>query len=245
MSIAVALEMGPDTGLDKWKEGIRKAATDPRWSVHDCDIQNTVSLYNRHLDGVAGYRPLEWQFIKTMAWVETGASSPQWNTRPLQIGVSTDPGLGALLANKEGGNLIVPPGMIMTSATTIPAHNIRAAVGYLLMRMANFDIQSIPGADTALRTEIVKDNDNLSKIAARCGTTLEVLQKMNPQAKILKKGQTLQYRKAAMGKVITGWRAFTATEVARRYNGGGDPNYATKIEYALPLARGAKAAACK
>lgn len=32
--------------------------------------------------------------------------------------------------------------------------------------------------------------------------------------------------------VITGWRPFTTAMVARRYNGGGDPDYARKLEHA-------------
>lgn len=34
-------------------------------------------------------------------------------------------------------------------------------------------------------------------------------------------------------RVITGWRPFDAPTIAARYNGGGDPHYAAKLDYAV------------
>jgi hypothetical protein len=245
MSISVFDQAKPD-GLEKWKQGVRQAPTNPRWSEHDSTIQLIVTQYNTFLKDTPGFRPLDWQLIKAMTWVETGANSPAWKTKPLQIGVSTDPGLGALFSGQEGGDLIVPPGMKLSKAGAQVDYvqNIRAAVGYLLMRMAQFDFKTILDADTTLGHVTVKDGDNLSKIARERGTTVDMLTTMNPKAAAsVHKGQTLDYRKAAVRKVITGWRAFTPAIIAARYNGGGDPHYATKLEYALPLVRSTKAAA--
>ena len=60
----------------------------------------------------------------------------------MQIGNPGDPGLKALLGNKEGGELIVPlfiPRLTEALAGMTPQSNIRSGVGYLLMRMAKFE----------------------------------------------------------------------------------------------------------
>jgi hypothetical protein len=54
----------------------------------------------------------------------------------------------------------------------------------------------------------------------------------------------LKYRKASVQKVIASWRHISTTSIAQRYNGGGDPNYAKKLDYALSLVREGKAALC-
>lgn len=247
MSVEVVeQQVKEDPGLTKWKQGVVRGQGDPRWNEHDCVMQSAATEYNRHLNGTAGYRPLDWLWIKAMSWVESGPHNPEWKRKPLQIGVPTDPGLGALFGGKEGGDLIVPPGMVFTmaSARSDPTHNIRAAIGYLMMRMADYAFRTIPDSDTTIHRAPVRDGDSLAKIARERGTTIEVLQTMNPQAKVLRKGQMLEYRKAAIRKVIIGWHAFTPQEVARRYNGGGDVFYASKLTFALPLVRGAKVAAC-
>ena len=63
------------------------------------------------------------------------------------------------------------------------------------------------------------------------------LEKMNPgvDPKKLHAGDVLKYRKATRGREITGWRSFTTSNIADRYNGGGDPNYAAKLDYVLDL----------
>ena len=119
-----------------------------------------VNEYNRHLFGKAGYFPLDWQLIKVMVWVETGANNSEWNTKPMQIGVVGGPGMTAFLSGKEGGDLILPlalKGRLTTgSVRTIPAHNIRAGIGYLLMRTANFECQSALGSDAKICEITVK-----------------------------------------------------------------------------------------
>ena len=62
------------TGFEKWQDGINKAVGDVRWDAWDCEIQTAVNEYNRHLSDTAGYFPLDWHFIKTMVWVESGAN---------------------------------------------------------------------------------------------------------------------------------------------------------------------------
>lgn len=236
------------TGFERRQDGINNGASDVRWDSWDCEIQVTVSKYNHHLSGTAGYIPLDWQFIKAMLWVETGADHPQWNSRPMQIGVAGDPGLTSFLSGNEGGDLILPPiwkgPLTTTLVRTTPAYNICAGVGYLLMRMANFEYRSVPGADSDIYEVAVKSGDSLEKIARAQASTIDMLKKLNPAVTVLRPGQTLKYTKASVRKVIASWRHISTTSIAQRYNGGGDLNYAKKLDYALSLVREKKTAPC-
>lgn len=175
-----------------------------------------------------------------MIWTESGASSSEWQSKPMQIGVTGDPGLSSLLSDCEGGELIVPPTwrarLTLSSVRSIPSHNIRAGIGYLLMRMANFEFQSVlaPGEST-IRKVTIRSGDSLAMVAKTQGSTLEVIKKLNPASNVLRPGQTLNFQKASMQRVITGWRLVNPENIARRYNGGGDVNYAKKLDYALSL----------
>ncbi|GAB2878899.1 hypothetical protein GCM10027093_12860 [Paraburkholderia jirisanensis] len=239
----------PKTAFEKWQDGLSEAPEDARWNAWDCEIRTIVNEYNRHLAGTAGYSPLNWQYIKAMLWVETGADSREWKRKPMQIGVPGDPGVTSFLSGKEGGDLILPSlwkGRLTTgSVRTIPTHNIQAGVGYLLMRMAFFDYRTVPDADVKVYEVNVKPGDSFEKIAKANGSTPDVLRRLNPAASVLRPGQTLKLQKASVAFVITGWRTVSTVSIAQRYNGGGDPNYAKKLDYALNLVRNGKAALCE
>ena len=68
----------------------------------------------------------------------------------MQIGAWYDPGLRALLYGDEGSELIVPPCFVLTasSAKESPRHNTIAAVGYLLMRMADYRFGTVLDVDS-------------------------------------------------------------------------------------------------
>lgn len=244
----MTVQAPPKTGFEKWQDGINKAAGDAKWNAWDCEIQLAVNEYNHHLSGTAGYMPLDWQLIKTMSWVETGASSSEWGSRPMQIGVAGDPGLTSFLSGSEGGDLILPTlwkgRLTMGSVRSIPAHNIRAGIGYLLMRMANFEHRTVLGDDSKVYEITVKPGDSLAKIAKAQGSAVDTLKKLNPTATILRPGQVLKYQKASVRRVITNWRQISTALIAQRYNGGGDPNYARKLDYAWSLVRKGKVAVC-
>lgn len=238
----------PKTGFEKWQDSIDQAVGNTKWNTWDCEIQAAVNEYNRHLSGIAGYSSLDWQLIKAMVWVETGANNSEWNTKPMQIGVAGDPGMTSFLSGKEGGDLILPPvwkkNMTESSIRTMPAYNIRAGIGYLLMRMAYFEHRSVLGADTRVYEIAVKPGDSLDKIAKTQGSTVDTLRKLNPTATVLRPRQVLKYQKASIQRVITSWRPISIASIAQRYNGGGDPNYAKKLDYALSLVRNGKDALC-
>ncbi|MBR8131641.1 LysM peptidoglycan-binding domain-containing protein [Burkholderia ambifaria] len=236
------------TGFEKWQDGINEAVGNPKWNTWDCEIQIAVDEYNRHLSGTAGYSPLDWRLIKAMLWVESGAANPEWNSRPMRIGVPGDPGLTSLLSDNEGGDLILPPAwkgrLTPSSARTLPAHNIRAGIGYLLMKMAHYEHRSILGADSRIYEITVKPGDNFDKIAKAQGSTVDTLKRLNPASAVLRPGQVLKYRKASVQRVITSWRTLSTTSIAQRYNGGGDPNYTTKLDYVLLALRKGDAVTC-
>lgn len=236
------------TGYEKWQGGLDKAVGDASWDVYDCEIQSAVGEFNRHLGTTPGYIPVDWQLIKAMLWTETGAANSEWKSKPMQIGVQGDPGLTSLLSGREGGDQILPQGMkdrlSVGAARTVPGYNIRAGIGYLLMRMANFDNRTVMDDDTQEYEVTVKAGDSLDRIAKANGTTVQILRDKNPNANVLRVGQKLKYQKGAVKLVIVGWRAITTGQVAQRYNGGGDPNYAKKLDYVLTLVRQGKIAAC-
>lgn len=227
------------TSFEKWQDGINRAAGNPQWDVWDCEIQLATREYNHHLSGIAGYRDLDWKLIKAMIWVETGAESKKWKTNPIQIGNPGDPGLRSLLTGNEGGELIVPPSwknrLTAGTAATIPAHNIRAGIGYLLMRTANYSFKSVPESDDIHETK-VKAGDSIAKIAKENGSTMEIIKKLNQNANILQPGQLLKYQKASTRKYISSWDLITSSSIARKYNVG-DPMYAKKLDYALSKIR--------
>ncbi|OED17960.1 LysM domain-containing protein [Burkholderia sp. A2] len=236
------------TGFEKWQDGIDKAVGDTRWDSWDCEIRMAVDEYNRHLSGIAGYRPLDWQLIKAMLWVESGAADSEWNSKPMRIGVSGDPGLASLLSGNEGGDLILPPAwngqLTMGSVRSMPAHNIRAGIGYLLMKTAHYEYRSVSNADVKIYEVIVKPGDSLDKIAKAQASTVDTLRKLNPTATVLRPGQALKYQKASVQRVITSWRQISTTLIAQRYNGGGDFNYAAKLDYALKAIQKRTGAIC-
>jgi hypothetical protein len=232
----VALPHKLDEG---WKRGVDGAPKDPRWHQHDCVIQQVVQTYNQHLRNTPGYKPLDWKFIKAMAWTETGGANEHWKNNLMQIGNSTDPGLRAFLNGTEGGDLILLPewkGQISaSSAVKKTEHNIVVAVGYLLMRAANFNHQSVVSDDNIYETK-VKPGDSLEKIAKAVGSTKEVMTRLNPTSK-LSIGQTVKYQKASTQRLITGWKRISSDTVHGLYNGNKKPgmkeDYTMKIKYAL------------
>lgn len=244
----MAIQELQKTGFEKWKEGIDEAVGNAKWDSWDCEIKAAVGEYNRHLSGVAKYMSLDWLLIKAMVWVETGAKSAEWSTRPMQIGITGDPGMASLLSGKEGSDLILPPAwrgrLTAASIRTNPAHNIRAGVGYLLMRMADSVYQSVLDETGKPYDVTVKPGDSLDKIARAEGSTVEALRELNPTVSMLRPGQVLKCQKASIQRVITGWRHISTASISRRYNGGGDPNYTKKLDYVLPLLQKGGVALC-
>ncbi|MBO9651251.1 MAG: LysM peptidoglycan-binding domain-containing protein [Variovorax sp.] len=226
------------TGYEKWRNGIDRA--DSRWDEYDGVIREVIGSYSRHLAARGGYRPLDWRIVKAMLWTETGPHSKEWGSRPLRIGVPGDPGLRALLSGREGGELIMSPTcrVIASEAQILPRANIRAGVGYLLMRLAEYGFETVVAPDARIFEVAVRRGDTLERIARANGSTTAVLASLNPHAtRMLREGMLLRCQRASTQKVVTGWRSPSYRTVALRYNGGGDPLYAQKLEYAMNVIR--------
>jgi hypothetical protein len=246
------MNVSRNSALERWQDTIKLALKDKAWHEYDCEIRVAVGEFNRHLAIAKGYVPLDWLLIKAMVWTESGATSDAWKTRPIQIGNPGDPGLVALLSAKEGGELIMPPDLQIkinaVNVRTLPALNIRAGIAYLLMRSANYGFESqIDNSNGSVHRYTVKPGDSLDKIARLQGSTVDVLKKLNPAAVggVLRSGQVIQFQKATVRKVITGWKRIDTTTIAARYNTSlGDPNYARKLDYCLTIIKRTQGASC-
>lgn len=235
-------------GFELWKRGIDKAATDPKWDQWDCLIIQTLAEYRMHITSISRqcHLVVDWWLIKAILWVETGAENPAWKMRPMQIGNLGDAGMDDLLS--ERGRVIVPPTMWHSfsrgAIRTNPTINIRAGIGYLILRASHFNWQSVPDADTKVYEVAVKPGDTLDKIAHSNHTTQEVLRQMNTNIAILNIGQKLRYRKAKMRQMVTKIDLITLSFIASKYNGGGDPLYLKKLEYVFPIIKGKVNVSC-
>lgn len=227
-----------------WKRDRDEARTNNHWNDYDEIIKTSVNVYNRHLKNTPGFKDLDWLLVKAMIWTETGAKIDEWKSMPLQIGVPTDKGLPDLLNNRKHSDLIIPNEYrsLLSEATKIktdPTLNIRAGIAYLFKRLANFGVSPIDASDSTVYTYTMK-NEVVSDVASRESTTVEVFKSMNPQIRNwnhVPTGTMLTYRKVKKGIQIIGWKPVTTNSIASNYNGGGDENYAEKLEYCLTIIR--------
>ncbi|WP_373888520.1 LysM peptidoglycan-binding domain-containing protein [Massilia genomosp. 1] len=207
-----------------------------------------MNEYNRHLGRTPAYVLLDWQIIKAMLWTESGAAAAQWKIKPMQIGVLGDPGMMSLLGDKEGGDLVMPPALRarLTGGTirTIPSHNIRGGIGYLLMRSATYAHITVRVPGTTVEEVKVKQRDNFDRIARNEHSTIATLRELNPGVNVLQKGQVVKTQQATVQKVITGWRPITSSHIYEVYNGRRDKNYVRKLDFSLGLVRKGRSGVC-
>ena len=120
---------------------------------------------------------------------------------------------------------------------TNPKQNIVAAVGYMLMRMADYGFATVLDRDSGVFNVTVGRGESLSTLARKHRSTLDTMQKLNIGVHMVREGQVLKCQRASIQKVIAGFRPFTLTTIARRYNGNGqpkgDPLYSAKLEYSM------------
>jgi LysM repeat protein len=235
------MEKTKKSGFEQWKDTIDGAKSDKRWNQYDAEIQSAVREFNSYLQKTPGYISLDWHIIKAMVWTESGGPDYQkgepWKHKPMQIGNLGDPGLDNLLSKNGNGDLIMPPKIKSRfnklNVTTDPLRNIQAGIAYLLMRFARYDLENVVDASNSrIDDYTVQAGDSLYNIANREGTTVEELKKLNHNMDVLKPGEVLHFQKAAIKKVIIGWRTITTTAIAHLYNVG-DPLYAQKLDYCL------------
>lgn len=225
---------------------------------YDADIRHIVATFNRYLSKKypeSHYQDVDWRVIKAMIWVESGHKRSAWRFRPMQIGNIGDPGLKAVLHLKkirlkngqmhiqsEGAELIIPPeyaaNLTWKNKEKIrhnPQLNIQAGVAYLLMRHAKFGYRTLVDFDEKDYKIIVKSGDNINKIAVANNTTVNILERLNPQINMhhIQPGLQLKYKKAITQKRVTGWSLMNINSIAKKYNAKGDHQYKSKLEYAF------------
>lgn len=219
----------------KWKDTIGKAINDARWDEYDAIITGEVSSYENRFPALCG--KVDWRLIKAMLWTESGGpDNPAWKGRALQIGNSGDPAYDVLKSGEENTSIIMTEILkkkIKTQSINRPSLNIQAAIAYLYARMSKSSTISAKSlTDTKVYTYEVVGGDSLEKIAKKLGTTVDELKARNSKASgTIYPKMEFQYMKANLKKIIYAWRDFSAANIAERYNGGGDENYETKLNY--------------
>lgn len=221
-----------------WTRTMDDGLTNPAWDEYDALIMSEVAEYNQRFAGTTGFVIVDWKIFKAMVWAESGGpSNKAWKTRPMQIGHPLDPGYGALKKGEGAAPVIMSDKLKkeITGDIEKPLLNIRAGIAYALMRLAESKETSIyDPKDSTVREYTVVPGDSLFRIAQKVGSTEAVMKTLNPAANVLQPGQKVQYRKAHVGRVITGWRAVTPSNLYTYYNKG-DALYAKKLDYVLAL----------
>ena len=237
-----------------WKNTIKSAEGNAAWDAHDAIIIKVVKEFNDHQselkknnyfkEGIEIKR-LPPYIIKMMCWVETGAGIQKWNTNPMQIGAyKADPAMDVVLKGKEGTSLILPDKYKTgkTNALTAdkiqgtPLYNIVTAVCYLIARFAKTEMINYQ-TSTTLKTDKLQARESLSSAAKRLKTDVDTLQResgiTDQDITRLRPGRELKYYPTQKRLVISGWHGeFTNTKlIAKRYNGGGDSDYETKLNF--------------
>lgn len=241
--------------LEEWKAGRVKAIGNSDWYVYDSHIRKLVSEINQHLSkskNISNYQPLDWKLIKAMIWTETGATSPAWKSRPIQIGNRDDAGIYEVTkpARPIKYHLIVPDSWdkyLINKNDIIknnPEYNIRAGVALLMIKMSNQeDSRTIYDNNEILTYEVVKGDRGYDDISKKVGTTRRVLVELNGN-KIMHPGDKIKYKKAHIEQYIPGWLSFTPENIRNQYNidpaksnskKAGDKDYAEKIKFVYNL----------
>lgn len=225
-----------------WIATMDAAIKNPKSSVYDAIIKQTLAHYQRRFGNTPGFPALDWRLFKAQLLVESGGpTNPAWSTRPMQIGNPGDPASEVLRSGAQGANLIISVPLKMDIASksiSMPDLNIRAAIAYVFTMAAKFHPRQVIDNAKVERVK-VRPGQSLSSIAAAKHTTIQDLVQENPnETGVLQPGQILDFQTAHMAIVIAGWRQITPEFLARWYNGGGydglgDPAYAAKLKYVL------------
>jgi LysM repeat protein len=206
------------------------ALSDPSWDDYDQVIKNEVVQYSARLRLTA-----DWRIFKAQAWTESGAASPAWKSRPMQIGNPSDPAYDTLKRHKENSDLIMSDGLKRDLQTgrsiDDPKYNIQLGIAYAYTKLSTFQTTVLEPVKLVYE---VKPGDSIDKIASIVGTTKQNLLKLNPSlnssASMIFPKEKLTYQKSAIRPVSC---LVTAARLQSNYNGNGDPAYAEKIKYCL------------
>jgi LysM repeat protein len=221
----------------KWTSTIDDAITNKAWDDYDKLIKAEIAGYASRFAAMSP--SADWKLFKAMVWTESsGPSTAAWKARVMQIGNSGDPGYAVLKKGSEGADLILSDQLkkdIASGSINDPTVNVKAGIAYAYVKLSRTALESVLDVtDTATHEYTVVSGDSFDLISRKVGTTVPALQQLNPQTKVLHAKDVVQYRKAAIKRVLKGWMAFNPKNVAQRYNSG-DPNYEAKLNYCLAI----------
>jgi len=225
-----------DPGKGTMKHLSRNPYVDARWSSWDDDIKTEVASYNKKFGSSSGYSTLDWRLIKAQVWTEVkaGPDAGDWWSRPMQIGkFASDKGLQVIRGGLDHSDLVTDQKLrddLKKDSTG--GNNIRAGVAYDVHLGAQYSRVEVID-QPAVKIHVVVKKDTLDSIAKAESTTVHNLESLNglASASVLSLGQQLKFQLAHWEWQISGWDPWT--DAIEAYNGGGDPNYMTKIAAAL------------
>lgn len=190
--------------------------------------------------------------VQAVIWTETGATSTEWKTKPMQIGKIGDNGILKVTvpARPRKYKIITPKNWdkyLKNKSDMIknnPEYNIRAGIFLLMIKMSETEKdKTVYDNEKEDIYEVVKGDLGYSSIAKKIGTTQNVLTTLNG-VKVIHPGDKLKYKKAHLEQYIQGWKLFTPKNIQIQYNGDpkratvskpGDINYADKFKYVYSL----------
>lgn len=215
---------------------------DPRWNEYDDTIRNEVAYYNEKFKNTPSFKPLDWRLVKAMVWTEVLAgpkgNKVQWEKYPLQIGrFSADAGYAVIKGGRENSDLVTSADLRkQLQADVTGKNNIKAGIAYLYTRAMEVSQREVLDSTDVQTYKIVK-GDTIDKVAKTLGTMKDNIMKNSGltenNVRSLKIGQEVKFQKAHIERYTSGWKDWT--QAVNAYNGGGDPNYAEKIERAYQI----------
>ena len=221
-----------DPGKGTMKHLSQSPYVDARWSSWDGDIKTEVASYNKKFASTSGYAALDWRLIKAQVWTEVmgGPDTSDWWSRPMQIGkFAADKGLKVIRDGLDHSDLITDKKLRDDLAKdSTGTNNIRAGVAYDVHLCANYSRVEIID-NPAVKVHVVTKGEVLETIAKAEKTTVHNLESQNglTASSTLSLGQKLNFQLAHWEWQISGWDPWM--DAIKAYNGGGDPDYMTKI----------------
>ena len=231
---------------------------DSLFATYDDEIIRYTEQWNNEYEDVPGFTPLDPNLVKAMVLQESGGHrKTAYKLDPMQIANMGDWALRVLrdgleASVPEGGydeldRVKETPGRWVTverngkkkkmwvwdykeAEGRINANlSIEYGTRWLFQKAFKFGKRTVQDESSPIKSYEVKPGDSLSKIAKRCGTTVDVLVDYNGIEKpdSIRVGQTLTYRPAWREDFIEAMRPWA--EALKRYNGGGTKGYDDSI----------------
>lgn len=178
----------------------------------------------------------------------TGTEAGKEDTRRLKESGIVDSSVSSAVAGKKqtprkDGKWdfsAVPEAERMTAAASITG-----GVAWLFAKaVAGYKTVNVETGDPSNPQEHeVVSGDSLAKIAKAKKTTLATLRRLNPGKETLQPGDKIKYIEAHVEYRVDTWKSWE--QAVKDYNGGGDPDYFTKVKAKYDEMKASRAAAEK